>query len=853
VSRLRLARRISLGLAAVLVVALVVGLVYVVLLVRRPFAQVSGSARLPGLSSSVTVLRDDRGVPQVYADTADDLFRGQGYVQAQDQFFEMDFRRHVTAGRLSELVGTDSDALEADKVVRTLGWRRVAEEELPLLSPDTQRYLQDYADGVNAYLKGRSNSQVSLEYVVLGHKVPHYKIQPWSPVDSLAWLKAMAWDLKENYTEEASRAELAGSIPEQRIDELYPPYDDRRNAPILSDADLAATAAAGSSPPAAVRVSPATYVPSERSALRAATAALDAVPEMVGQGNGIGSNSWVVSGAHTTTGKPLLANDPHLAPTLPGIWYQMGLHCRVQSAACPFDVAGFTFAGLPGVVIGHNDKIAWGFTNLPADVTDLYLERVVGNTYERDGKYVPLASRQETINVGGAKPVTITVRTTANGPIVSDVLSDARDAGKGALVNGKRDPVTYDVAMAWTALTPGRTADALFELDQAQNWDQFRSAASRFDVPAQNMTYADVDGNIGYQAPGKIPVRRSSTPGAPPGAWPSDGWSSKYDWKGYVPFSKMPSSYNPPEGMIVTANQEVDNRTEPYLTTDWDYGYRAERILTRLKGGGKISPADMSSIQLDDKEPFASTLVPYLLKINLRKDPFTAQAQKLLKGWNFGTGAKSAPAAYYNAVWSNLLRLTFDDELSGDLRADGGDRWFAVVANLLTDPRNAWWDDKATPGVIEGRDEILREAVVDARVELTKSLGKYPDKWQWGQLHQLSLKSETLGGDGVPGIVQWVFNRGPWSLPGGSGLVDATGWDAADGYAVDTVPSMRMVVDLADLDRSTWVNLTGESGHVYSKHYDDQTDAWADGRTYPWPFSTNAVNQAAANKLTLQP
>ena len=271
-----------------------------------------------------------------------------------------------------------------------------------MLSPDTQRYLQDYADGVNAYLKGRSNSQVSLEYVVLGRKVPHYKIEPWTPLDSLTWLKAMAWDLKENYTEEASRAELAGSVPEARIAELYPPYDDRLNAPILSDADLAATAAA-SAPVGGVAAAPAAYVAPERAALKTATAALDAVPELVGQGDGVGSNSWVVSGAHTTTGKPLLANDPHLAPTIPGIWYQMGLHCRVLSAGCPYDVAGFTFAGLPGVVIGHNDKISWGFTNLPADVTDLYLEKVVGDTYERDGKYVPLTTHQETINVGGAQ------------------------------------------------------------------------------------------------------------------------------------------------------------------------------------------------------------------------------------------------------------------------------------------------------------------------------------------------------------------------------------------------------------------------------------------------------------------
>ncbi|MFL6099514.1 MAG: penicillin acylase family protein [Actinomycetales bacterium] len=847
---MRLVRRISLGVAVLVVIALVVGLTYVVHVVRQPFAQVSGSASLPGLSGKVSVMRDDQGVPQVYADTADDLFRAQGFVQAQDRFFEMDFRRHVTAGRLSELVGVDADALEADKVVRTLGWRRVAEQELPLLSPETQRYLQDYADGVNAYLKGRSKGQVSLEYVVLGHVVSNYRIEPWTPVDSLSWLKAMAWDLKANYGDEAARAELAQSIPEPRIDELYPTYPYRKNLPILSDADL--SGATGNSSNTGARTAP-RYIAGERDALRAAGLALDAVPRLLGQGDGIGSNSWVVDGAHTTTGRPLLANDPHLAPSIPGIWYQMGLHCRQLGPACPFDVAGFTFAGLPGVVIGHNNKVAWGFTNLPADVTDLYLERVLGDTYERDGQYVPMTTSQETIKVAGAKDVTITVRSTVHGPIISDVLDEALRAGRGALVDGRRDPNDYDVALEWTALTPGRTADALFALDAAQDWDEFRSAAKLFDVPAQNMIYADTSGNIGYQAPGQIPVRASSTPGANPGEWPAQGWNSKYDWKGYVPFSQMPSTYDPPEGFIVAANQAVDDRVEPYLTGDWDYGYRAQRIRHLLERGPKISPATMRSVQMDERDPFASTLVPYLVRISLRKDRFTRQAQDLLRDWDFSSGAKSAPAAYYNAVWANLLRLTFDDELSGDRQADGGDRWYSVVDILLKDPSNAWWDDKGTPGVIEGRDEILREALVDARAELTKSLGKDPTKWQWGQLHQLTLRNPVLGGGTTPGIVQSVFNRGPWSLAGGNGLVDATGWTAYDGYKVDWVPSMRMVVDLSDLDHSTWVNLTGASGHAYSKHYVDQSDAWAEGRTYTWPFSAGAIRRATANVLTLHP
>ena len=318
----------------------------------------------------------------------------------------------------------------------------------------------------------------------------------------------MAWDLKANYDDEAARAELAGSIPAQRIDELYPRYPYKTNAPILSAPTWPAQArSADCTGRVARQARGATRGRSgQRSARRPARCS--ACPRCVGQGDGIGSNAWVVAGAHsTTTGKPLLANDPHLASEIPGIWYQMGLHCRAESPACPFDVAGFTFSGLPGVIIGHNERVAWGFTNLPADVTDLYLERVLGDTYQRDGQYVPLITRQETIKVAGHPDVTITVRSTVHGPIVSDVLDDAKTAGRGALVDGRRDPVSYDVSLAWTALTPGRTADALFALDTAHDWTEFRSAAKLFDVPAQNLVYADVDGNIGYQAPGEIPIR----------------------------------------------------------------------------------------------------------------------------------------------------------------------------------------------------------------------------------------------------------------------------------------------------------------------------------------------------------
>ena len=849
-----------------MVVSVVAATVVGIGLVRRSFPQTSGQLALSGLTSKVTVLRDDRGVPQIYADSAQDLFRAQGFVAAQDRFFEMDLRRHITAGRLSEIVG--QDGVETDRVIRAMGWRRVAEAELPTLAASTREYLQAYADGVNAYItKAGSPDKMGLEYAVLGQKFPDYRVEPWSPADSLAWLKAMAWDLRGDYDNELTRARLSGSITPARIAQIFPPYPVDSHHPILSE--KAWTPGTASS-----TLSPASAVPAGRAAPKVTSSqtdandkaartvyaqvanALDQLPVMVGRGDGIGSNSWVVGPARSSTGKPLLANDPHLGVGIPGIWYQTGLHCRNVSTNCPFDVTGFSFAGLPGIVIGHNQSIAWGFTNLGPDVSDFYLEQVRGDSYRRGNSYLPLKERTETIKVAGGADVTTTVRETVHGPLLSDVIPSVAQAGKSALVEGKAEPATYDVSLAWTGLLPGHTADAIFKINTAQDFAEFRSAARDFAVPAQNLLYADTQGHIGYQAPGQVPIRASSIAGAPPGYWPAPGWDPKYDWTGFLPFEQMPTAYDPPEGYIVAANQEVSASKTPFLTTEWDYGYRSERIRTLVTATPKVTPERMSQIQGDTRNEFAPELVKALLAVNLDNDPFTKEAQNLLRKWDYtqpGGKSPSAPAAaFYNAVWSNVLNLTFNDEL-GKMKADGGSRWMQAVSGLLKSPRDAWWDNKLTAGVIEGRDEILRQAMVQARRDLTEQLGKAPVTWQWGRLHQLTLEHKILGGDSVPAPVRAMFNRGSWQMPGGSSIVDANGWDAGKGYAVNWAPSMRMVVNLGELDASRWVNQTGNSGHPYDDHYVDQADAWVRNETYPWPFSEKAVRAGAGDELTLTP
>ncbi|WP_324783254.1 penicillin acylase family protein [Streptomyces sp. H51] len=920
-------------LVLVLVLAVVGGVAYgaywSVSTVRASFPQTKGSVTLEGLSGPVDVKRDGYGIPQIYASSEEDLFMAQGYVQAQDRFYEMDVRRHMTSGRLSEMFGKSQ--VGNDEFLRTLGWDRVAKKEYDTkLSASTKKYLQAYAGGVNAYLKGRDGKEISLEYAALGF-TNDYKPEKWTPVDSVSWLKAMAWDLRGNMQEEIDRALMTSRLGPKQIKDLYPDYPYSRNKAIVQEGqydELTKTfQKAGSTSTAGTSTSGTTGTPGTTgttgtpgatgttgtagTAGTASTASaagssalesqlsglydvLDDVPAAVGvNGQGIGSNSWVVAGKHTITGKPLLANDPHLSASLPSVWYQMGLHCRTVSSKCRYDVTGYTFAGMPGVVIGHNQNIAWGMTNSGVDVTDLYLEKLSGDGYLYDGKVKPFTTREETIKVAGDKSKKIVVRETNNGPLLSDRDNELVKVGKKATVDTAAPDRGdgYGIALRWTALDAGTTMDAVFAMDRAADWNGFRAAATLFDVPSQNLIYADTKNHIGYTLPGKIPLRAKGHDGS----IPAPGWDSGYEWTGYVPQDALPYEFDPERGYIVTANQAVvDEAKYPYtLTTDWGYGTRSQRITdlieSKIKGGGKISTDDMRQMQMDNSSQIARLLVPKLLKIDI-DDKAVRDAQELLEGWDYTQDADSAAAAYFNAVWRNILKLAFGNKLPKELRVegqclwvdpvnttgpvddtekvrecgqrdadqaqpDGGDRWFEVVRNLMDDENSDWW---RTPGGVgdrpkaENRDQLFKRAMIDARWELTAKLGKDTDTWSWGRLHRLFLKNQTLGTEG-PGFLQYVLNRGPWKLSGGEATVNASGWNAAGGYGVVWVPSMRMVVNLGDLDKSKWINLTGASGHAYSAHYTDQTGKWAKGELLPWSFSGDAVDKGTSDTLALKP
>jgi penicillin amidase len=828
--------------------------------VRRPWPQASGTISVPGLTAPVEVLRDERGIADIYADTVDDLFFASGYVHAQDRFFEMDVRRHTTAGRLAEMFG--EDLVETDVFVRTMGWRRVAEQEYPLLSPDSRRVLEAYAAGVNAYLAEKPASQIALEYQILALQNPDYTIESWNPIDSLAWLKALAWQLRSNMDAELQRVLGAAEVGTERISQLFPPYPQQRNGTILSNAALAAAGLPTGDPVPAAAVAvlePAAIERFRETALRAAALQTVFAPT----GEGIGSNSWVVSGGLTASGQPLLANDPHLGPSLPSLWYQVGLHCRTVDDACPYDVSGWSMAGMPGIVIGHNARLAWGLTNMGPDVMDLVLEQVVdGESYLVDGRPRPLAIREERIAIAGGTWQDITVRSTEHGPIVSDPADadDFQSTGSLAPVPapGQAQPRQvpergsgYAVALRWTALEPAPTFDALLLINTARSWDEFRQAARLFAVPAQNLVYADRDGNIGYQAPGNIPVRARYD-----GKWPVPGWDSRYDWTQFIPFAELPRSLNPPEGFIIAANQRVVPAGYPWpvQTDEKSFGARALRINDRLAeaiAAGPLTGAQMAEIQLDAGNDLATFLVPRLAEVDGLSDG-TAQAVASLADWDYRQTEASSQAAFFNVFYRALLDRLFQDELPElELRDAAGDRFWEVIRRLWERPDDLWWDDVRTEQ-IEQRDQTVVAALEAGYAELTGEQGTDPDGWRWGDLHTLTFTHQTLGSSDIRAL-EIVFNRGPEPTAGGSAVPLATGWIPDEGYQVTWVPSMRQVIDMADYDSSTWVNLTGNSGHPYHPNYGDQIRAWLAGEQYPWAYTRAAVEAAAVDTLTLTP
>ncbi len=825
----------------ILVVLLVLGVaigVFGFFMIRRSFPQTDGQIEVAGLGNQVEVVRDVDGVPHIYASTTQDLFFAQGYTHAQDRFWQMDFWRHVGAGRLAEMFGEDQ--VETDMFLRSLDFTGIAEQELDEMPAEHRGILEAYAAGVNAYLEEHSPSQISLEYAILPLQNSGYEIEPWTPVHSLTWAKVMSWDLSWNLLQEIDRATLSASLPLDRIAQLYPAYPE--GTPVIVPSEQAA----------GTRRVVTAYSPEQLQVLAMAADKARAVWERTGGGfSGIGSNNWVVGGSRTESGMPILANDPHLAIQMPSIWYLNGLHCTTSGPECPYQVAGYSFAGIPGVVIGHNDQIAWGVTNEAVDTQDLFIEKINPDNphqYEYEDEWVDAEVRRETIRVAGGEDVGFEVMVTMHGPIISDTYFE-EPPFQGSTLDL---PEPFAVSLAWQSLQPSTLVEAIIGLNQAGNYEEFRAAASRWDIAAQNLVYADIEGNIAYQATGEIPIRVGHD-----GSWPVPGWTDDFQFSnGLVPFEDLPRMFNPPRGYVATANNRVIAGGDPFFSVDSDLGYRAARIEEMLEMSGDYSVASGQAMQMDNRDGGADNLMPHLLRVESESEAVLAM-QEVLTPWSEGEDPfQSAPtspgAAAYQATWVHLLALTFHDELPEDSWPEGGSRWFEVVAALLESPDDIWWDDTSTSEV-EDRDAILVMAMSEAHAELTERLGGDPAGWEWARLHKANFENQTFGQSGIAPI-EWLFNRAaPTRLGGGADLVNAVGFYPPVGYEVDWVPSMRMVVDLADLSASTVIHTTGQSGHAFHEHYADMIDDWSDGIQRPLRWTREQVDAGAEGLLVLTP
>ncbi len=785
------------GIAALVVLILVVG-AGGYLWLRGSLPQIDGRIEVAGLSGRIEIVRDRNGIPHIFARSAIDAQFGLGFVHAQDRLWQMEMNRRIGAARLSEVVG--DAGLSIDRFLRTLGIYRHAERTFDNLDIETRAGLEAYAAGVNAFLETRSGP-LPPEFLILRHTP-----EPWRPADSLAWIKMMAWDLSGNWGAELLRARMARRLTPRQISELYPPYPEngivalRDYAALLGDLPLDALQAALPAPP----------------------------------NPNNGSNNWVLSGTRTATGKPLLANDPHLGLGAPSLWYFAHL------SAPGLDVIGATLPGVPGVVLGRNDRIAWGFTNTGPDTQDLFIERIDPanpENYLTPTGSQPFETRREVISVKGGADEILDVRETRHGPVISDILDDAGE------VVGEREVLAF----AWTTLRDDDlTAQASRKLNQARNWDEFVAALRDFHSPQQNIVYADVDGNIGFYAPARVPLRDSRN--TLRGMMPAPGWTGTNDWVGFIPFDELPNAFNPQSGAIATANNQIVPDDYPYfITAEWSAPYRAERIKELLNAREKHSIQSFKDMQGDVRSPFARIFLPYLLGAQVTGEA-ASEALTLLRAWD-GTMDRDRPEPLIFSAWyRELTRLVYADEL-GDLFEDYWGFRPIFMANVLGGD-GQWCNDIST-GPRETCAGQISLALERALSELQDDYGDDIGDWRWGDAHSAHSEHRPFSGQPVVGALFDI------DLPssGDAETLAAARFSISDSenpFRQFHGASLRAIYDLGDPNRSLFIHSSGQSGNILSG-YRGFSEAWRNVEYVPMTTDRREIEIDAKGTLILEP
>ncbi len=789
---------------------------------RAALPQLDGTVSVSGLSTPVQVVRDQQGVPHIRAHNLDDLLFAQGYVTAQDRLWQMDLSRRYAAGELSEVFG--SAALSHDRQQRILGFRHLAENSVQYLSDSDKHYLEVYARGVNAYIAQQQQSKTfPLEFRVL-----RYRPKPWTVTDSLLVGINMAQMLNYYWVSEMlAREKVANKVGPALAAELFPNVTWRDHPPTMDtqpDGAGLARVSCGTGDPACQ---------SERSEDLSSRAQRGnpTSPLNAGSNNILlppppdaraGSNDWVISGAHTASGKPLLSNDMHLENQIPNVWYE------AQLEAPGFNVAGVTLPGIPFVVVGHNQRIAWGFTNVGPAVTDLYVENLNEDAeYQAPDGWKKAEHRQEVIHVKGGDDVHVDVVLTRHGPIISSLFPGE----------------TRHLALKWNIYDPGLVQIPFFDINSAQNWQQFRTAFSRYGAPSQNVVYGDVDGHIGYFANGKIPIRTNSDAVAP-----VPGNDNSHEWSGYIPFDQLPSAYDPPSGILATANGRITPDGYPNIVSfEWDASVRTQRIYRYLQADKKFTPADMLALQTDvysDFDRFLAQRLAYAVDHSQSASTRDRQAADILRNWDGVVSVNSPAPTIVARARQQLQRLLLEPKLGGssaDPQVRDGWReyhWFVssawIESTLTHQPRN--W----LPSNFTNYDELLTAALDDALN--AKEAPADLSSWTWGKVHTINVEHPLFSR--IPFVRRWA-GTGIQPLPG-----DGTTVKQASG---NLGPSERLTVDFSDLDNSTLNIVNGQAGNLLSPYFNNQWDNWYHGTAVRLPFSDDAVDRAKSHELTLTP
>ncbi|MCA9923548.1 MAG: penicillin acylase family protein [Anaerolineales bacterium] len=792
---------------AVLILILI-GAVIVTWLVRRAWPQLDGTLTVIGLEEPVSIIRDEYSIPHIYAENEHDLFFSLGYVHAQDRLWQMEFNRRSVSGRLSEIVGKSTSRI--DYYYRNLRLYAMADDIWANLDAESQSLLQAYADGVNAYVAA-NNNKLPVEFTILG-----FKPEPWTPIDTLAWGNMMANFLSSNSDMEFMRAQMVAEVGEDVMNALLPSAADDRYISVLPEVNNYA------------------------GLKNVDTTAMVGLKDVMGStAAGVGSNSWVVAGSNTETGLPILENDIHIGLTLPSIWYAVGLH------GGRFDSVGYGLAGVPGVISGHNQNIAWGMTNLGPDTQDYYLLKLddpdTPTRYEYDGEWRDLEIIEESVIIKNNDPLDITLYMTHAGPVMASTV-------------GKED--VEPVALHWTLYDgDNQLFPAILQMNMAQNWDEFRQALSLWHLPGQNFLYADIDGNIGLQVTGHIPIRAEGHSGNVP----VPGWTSEYEWTGYIPYDELPSEYNPESGFIVNANSRSAAIDYPYRITDsYSPPYRAERIADLLEQKTPINVADMHDVMMDTYSPTAALLLPYLLTLEA-ESPLQEQALDLASKWDMYSETDQAGASIYETWHVMLLQNVVADDLGEDLASQyiGGQylrhatQHVPFLVHVMAENDTRWLDDQTTAEE-ESRDDIVRRSFEDALTWLTENYGDDPTAWEWGTLHGGTFPEQPFGLIPVA-AVKAIFNSDTYPIRGGNFSIHANGFSWGNPFKVWVITNAQQIINLSDFDQSTMMLSTGQNGNLFNKHRKDLIPLWLNGDHIPFAYSDEAVQERAEYTLVLTP